>query len=136
MYLFCLFSLWSWEFIITILRYETSSFYAFLKYKLTFCTRDYYWPKTHAMLEQVYAHHFPILHAVTCHWKFEINNSVMFTPQTAANARNQNLFPLGNWLLKISFYTLPITEIHRNLFPHFRCIQSACEIRGSTFTNK
>ena len=61
---------------------------------------------------------------------------LVFTPQTVANARNQNLFPLGNWLLKISFYTLPITEIHRNLFPHFRCIQSACEIRGSTFTDK
>ena len=95
-------------------RYETSSFYAFHKYKLTFCPRDYHWPKTHAILEQVCAHHFPILCAVTGHWKFEINNSVMFTTQILANARNQNLFPLGNWLLNISFYTLLLTEIHRN----------------------
>lgn len=87
-----------------------------LKYKLTFCPRDYPLsaPKTHAILEQVCAHHFPVLCAVTCHWKFEINNSVVFTPQILANARNQNLFPLGNWLLNISFYTLLLTEIHRN----------------------
>ena len=117
-------------------RYKNSSFYAFFKYKLTFCPRDYHWPKTHAMLEQVCAHHFPILCAVTCHWKLEINNSVVFASQTVANARNQNLFPLGNWLLNISFYPLPTTEIHRNLFAHFRCTQSACEIGGSSFTDK
>ena len=81
-------------------------FMLFFQYNLIFCPRDCHWSKTYAMLEQACTHCFPSLQcAVTSHWKLEVNNGGAFTPQRLANARNQNLFPLDNWLLNFSFYT-------------------------------